>query len=77
VKGPQIVLLIILAAVVVLAAIAVITVAVRCGWIQGQASVKIVPPWQRKAPEKREVKTAPADGTTAAAPTSLAEKRVS
>lgn len=56
---------IIFAAVIILTVIGVATVMIRCGWIQGQASLKIVPPWQRRAPEKREPKTTPVAETTA------------
>jgi hypothetical protein len=57
-NGPEVTLLIVLVTLVVLAALSVLTVAVRCGWIQGSASLKLVPPWQRKVPEPRAVKPA-------------------
>lgn len=52
-KGPEITLSIVLGAVIVLAVVAAVVAGVRCGWIQGQASLKIVPPWQRRASEPR------------------------
>jgi hypothetical protein len=53
VKGPEIILAIVLGAVVVLAALAALVAGVRCGWIQGSASLRIVPPWKRKESEPR------------------------
>jgi hypothetical protein len=63
VKGPEITLAIVLGAVIVLAVIAALVAGVRCGWIQGSASVKIVPPWQRKASEPRPARAAAAPET--------------
>jgi hypothetical protein len=65
VKGPEIVLAIVLGAVVVLAVIAALVAGVRCGWIQGSASLRIVPPWKRKESEPRKTKAAaePVAGT--------------
>jgi hypothetical protein len=31
---------------------------VRCGWIQGSVSLRIVPPWKRKESEPRKMKAA-------------------
>ena len=58
-KGPEITLLIVLCAVVVLAVVAAVVAGVRCGWIQGSVSLRIVPPWKRKESEPR--KTAAAE----------------
>jgi hypothetical protein len=64
VKGPEIVLAIVLGAVVVLAVIAAVVAGVRCGWIQGSASLRIVPPWKRKESEPRKKAAAePVAGT--------------
>ena len=57
-RGPEIVLLIVAVTLVVLAALSVLTVAVRCGWIQGSASLRIVPPWKRKESEPRKTAAA-------------------
>jgi hypothetical protein len=74
VSGPEIALLIVLIAVIVLAAGATVTVMIRCGWIEGSASLRIVPPWKRKAPERREARTAPAS-EPATGPVPISEKR--
>jgi hypothetical protein len=58
VKGPEITLLIVLCAVIVLAVAAALVAGVRCGWIQGSVSLRIVPPWKRKESEPRKMKAA-------------------
>lgn len=73
-KGPEITLLIVLAAAIVLAIVAAVVAGVRCGWIQGSASLKIVPPWQRKVPEPKAAKTAAAP-EPAAAPVPISDGR--
>lgn len=52
-KGPEITLTIVLSAVIVLAVVAAVVAGARCGWIQGSASLRIVPPWKRKESEPR------------------------
>ena len=55
-KGPEITLTIVLSAVIVLAVVAAVVAGVRCGWIQGSVSLRIVPPWKRKESEPRKTK---------------------
>lgn len=53
-------LIIIVAAAIVLAFLAVVTASIRSGWVVFQVSAKVVPPWQRKAPDKPAPKAATA-----------------
>jgi hypothetical protein len=76
VKGPEITLLIVLCAVIVLAVAAALVAGVRCGWIQGSVSLRIVPPWKRKESEPRTKPAAAAEGTEpAAAPVAISDGR--
>jgi hypothetical protein len=38
---------------VVVLLIAVVTAAIRCGWVEGSLSVKVVPPWKRGTPQPK------------------------
>lgn len=69
-------LIIVLAALVVLALVAVATVAVRSGWVVFTASLRVIPPWQRKAPEKPvpKVAVAPEPAANGAVPIGEARK---
>jgi hypothetical protein len=68
VKGPEIILAIVLGAVIVLTVLAALVAGVRCGWIQGSASLRIVPPWKRKESEPRKTAAVVSDGSEPATP---------
>ena len=70
-KGPEITLLIVLSFVVVLAVVAAVVAGVRCGWIQGSVSLRIVPPWKRKESEPRKTKATAGSEPAAEPVTSL------
>ena len=70
-KGPEITLTIVLSAVIILAVVAAVVAGVRCGWIQGSASLRIVPPWKRKESEPRKTKATAASEPATEPVTSL------
>ena len=69
-------LTIVLVALAFLAVLAVATIAVRSGWVVFTASLRVIPPWQRKAPEKSAPKAAvaPEPANSGAVPIGEARK---
>ena len=53
------------------AVVAALVAGVRCGWIQGSVSLRIVPPWKRKESEPRAAKTTAGSEPAAEPVTSL------
>jgi hypothetical protein len=43
------------AACIVALLIVLAAAAVRCGWVEGSATVKLIPPWKRQRPEPKPV----------------------